>query len=152
MKSNRGVTLTSLIIYIIGLVAIVAIISNFTGYFYKNVTDVATKQSAEEQHSKLLSYITKDVNSNDLEYVQTNVSGLDCIIFKFNGGKEHQYIYSEQKIYYININENSQSKILMCENIYPPSGSKIFQYDGSTLNMNLTISNINFSNILNLKI
>ena len=61
MKSNRGVTLTSLVIYIIGLVIVITLMSNFSGYFYKNLSEVTIKQNADEQYSKFLSYITKDL-------------------------------------------------------------------------------------------
>ena len=99
MKSNRGVTLTSLVIYIIGLVIIIALMSNFSGYFYKNLSEVTIKQNADEQYSKFLSYITKDANADNLTYVKSGAEGKDCIIFVFSDGTEHQYIHQNQ-IYY----------------------------------------------------
>ena len=37
MKDSKGITLTSLIIYIIGMLIVVSIISTLTSFFYKNV-------------------------------------------------------------------------------------------------------------------
>ena len=35
MKSEKGVTLTSLIVYVIGMVMVISIVSVLTTYFYK---------------------------------------------------------------------------------------------------------------------
>ena len=43
MKNNKGVTLTSLIIYVIGMVIVVASISTLTTFFYKNIPFVSVK-------------------------------------------------------------------------------------------------------------
>ena len=37
MKSEKGVTLTSLIVYVIGMVMVISIVSVLTTYFYKNI-------------------------------------------------------------------------------------------------------------------
>ena len=106
MKSNKGVTLTSLVIYVVGLVIIVGLMSTFNGYFNKNLNEVVIKQNSQEQYSKFLSYLTKDVNSENLIYVKSGVNSQDCIIFKFNNGEEHQYIYQNDSIYYLNIDSH----------------------------------------------
>ena len=80
LKSNRGVTLTSLVIYIIGLTIVIALMGLISNYFYQNITDVTIKQNADEQYSKFLAYLTKDANSDNLVYVQTGVNGEDNII------------------------------------------------------------------------
>ena len=51
LKSNRGVTLTSLVIYIIGLTIVIALMGLISNYFYQNITDVTIKQNADEQYS-----------------------------------------------------------------------------------------------------
>ena len=40
MKSQRGITLTSLTIYIIGITIVVAIVSMISGHFYSNTYHV----------------------------------------------------------------------------------------------------------------
>ena len=62
MRSNKGITLTSLIIYVIGLTIVIALMGTFNGYFYRNVKTLTIKQNVDEEYSKFLSYITKDVN------------------------------------------------------------------------------------------
>ena len=110
MKSNRGVTLTSLIIYIIGLVIVIALMANLSGYFFKNLSNVTMKQSVEEQYSNFLSYITKDANSNNLINVQSSLEGKDCIIFQFDDETEHQYIVQDENLYFISIEGANEKK------------------------------------------
>lgn len=150
MKSNRGVTLTSLVIYIIGLVIIIALMSNFSGVFYKNLSEVTIRQNAEEQYSKFLAYITKDVNAENLTYVKSGAEGKDCIIFVFSDGIEHQYIRQNKNIYFINAEDQNNKKIVLCENI-SVSTSNAFNYTDKKLDINFSISNSSFSTTLNVK-
>ena len=49
MKGNKGITLTSLIIYIIGMMIVVALISTLTAFFSKNI-----KMIERGSHEELL--------------------------------------------------------------------------------------------------
>lgn len=150
MKSNKGVTLTSLVIYIIGLVIIVGLMGSFTGYFYKNVSDVTMKQQAEEQYSKLLSYITKDVNSDKLIFVKSGDDSIDYLIFKYDDGTEHQYIYQDGNIYYLDITGQNEKKILLCNNVL--NVSNVFDYIDGKVYLDFYINTQHFSKTLNVEI
>lgn len=147
MKSNKGVTLTSLVIYVVGLVIIVGLMSTFNGYFNKNLNEVVIKQNSQEQYSKFLSYLTKDVNSENLIYVKSGVNSQDCIIFKFNNGEEHQYIYQNDSIYYLNIDSQNEKKITLCSNV-SLSSTKAFSYLNGKIDVNFNINDENFSSSL----
>ena len=147
LKSNRGVTLTSLVIYIIGLTIVIALMGIISNYFYQNITDVTIKQNADEQYSKFLAYLTKDANSDNLIYVQSGVQNVDCVIFKFSDGTEHQYITKDEKMYYINSQSDKNEKILLCEKV-TTSSENVFNYTDKTLNINLDIDNQNFTTTL----
>ena len=147
MKSNRGITLTSLVIYVIGLVIVIAVMGNFTGFFYKNLEYTTMNQNSNEQYSRFLSYITKDANSDNLIYVQSGVQNVDCVIFKFSDGTEHQYITKDEKMYYINSQSDKNEKILLCEKV-TASSENVFNYTDKTLNINLDIGNQNFTTTL----
>lgn len=147
MKSNRGITLTSLVIYVIGLVIVIAVMGNFTGFFYKNLEYTTMNQNSNEQYSRFLSYITKDANSDNLIYVQSGVQNVDCVIFKFSDGTEHQYITKDEKMYYINSQSDKNEKILLCEKV-TTSSENVFNYTDKTLNINLDIGNQNFTTTL----
>ena len=147
MKSNRGITLTSLVIYVIGLVIVIAVMGNFSGFFYKNLEYTTMNQNSNEQYSRFLSYITKDANSDNLIYVQSGVQNVDCVIFKFSDGTEHQYITKDEKMYYINSQSDKNEKILLCEKV-TTSSENVFNYTDKTLNINLDIDNQNFTTTL----
>ena len=40
MKNQKGITLTSLVIYIIGMVVVIGIVANLTTFFYKNINKI----------------------------------------------------------------------------------------------------------------
>lgn len=149
MKSNRGITLTSLVIYVIGLVIVIAVMGNFTGFFYKNLEYTTMNQNSNEQYSRFLSYITKDANSDKLIYVKSGVNGKDCIIFKFNDGTEHQYINQDEKIYFINVENQNEKKIILCEKV---SSQNAFNYANNKIDINFKIANSNFSATLSVNI
>lgn len=144
MKSNRGITLTSLVIYIIGLVVIVAIMGTFTGYFYKNLGEVTMKQNSQEQYSKFLSYLTKDVNTSNCTAIQSGLNGVDCLIFKLSDGTEHQYIYQNETIYYLENNNGKEKKIILCSDV-SVSTSNIFHYLNGKIDVSFDIKGENFS-------
>ena len=61
MNSNKGITLISIIIYIIVLITIIGVISTFTKYFYKNINEITISDSADEQYSRFTEYLTSDM-------------------------------------------------------------------------------------------
>ena len=150
MRSNKGITLTSLIIYVIGLTIVIALMGTFNGYFYRNVKTLTIKQNVDEDYSKFLSYITKDVNSDNVENVASGIDGKDCVIFKFKDGKQHQYIVQNNILYYINVENQNEKKIVMWDNV-AMSANNVFSYSDGKIDINLTIEDTNISKELNVK-
>ena len=52
MKSQKGITLVSLVVYIIGMVTIVGVMAVITTNFYKNINDVDTNINPLSQYTK----------------------------------------------------------------------------------------------------
>ena len=151
MKSNKGVTFTSLIIYVIGLIIVTGIIGSFSVYFFSNVNTMIIKNTSEEQYSKVLSYITKDINSKNITDVTANVNENDCLIIKFADEIEHQYINKDGCIYYINNDENNKVKIVLCNNV-TNEADKVFQYQDGKITINLEINKKRFSSFFNINV
>lgn len=63
MKSQKGVTLMSVVIYIIVLTTVVGMMSTLTRYFYSNTEETIISSKTAEQNTRFLSYITNDINS-----------------------------------------------------------------------------------------
>ena len=62
-KANTGVTLISLLIYIIVMTVVIGTISSVMKYFYKNTDEVILSSDTAEQYSRFVAYMTDDINS-----------------------------------------------------------------------------------------
>ena len=63
MKSNKGMTIISLIVYIIVLSVVIGSISLFIKYFYNNTEEKIITKKTANQYSRFVAYITDDINS-----------------------------------------------------------------------------------------
>ena len=153
MKSNKGVTLTSLIIYVIGLMVILGIMNSFLRYFNNNVKEITIKEDSNEQYAKLSSYLIKDLNSELLEFIKVSSEEEegDYIILKFKNNIEHQYVKVQDCIYFLNTGTENRKKILLCKNVEEVT-TKLFKYENNNLKINLRIMDEEFSNNLSVTI
>lgn len=118
MKSERGVTITSIMIYIIALTVVVLTIGRITTYFYKNTKSVKTDTVADAEYTKFNSYFTDEINieGNKIEAWEKNY-----IIFSKT---LNQYTFQNGSIYR---NKTKISKnIDFCEFYYDSSKEEIF--------------------------
>ena len=131
MKSENGVTLTSLIIYVIAMVIVVGITATLTNYFYGNIEMLTNRTQSSKEYTAFNSYFTDDINKKDNK-ILADESTNNKIVFS-NG---NQYTYLSGKIYY--------NKILICRDV----SSCNFIYNDSTkdVTVNMTISGKSYTN------
>lgn len=149
LKSCKGITLTSLVIYVIVLMIVIALMSGFSGYFNKNINQITIKEESNEQFSRFLAYLTKDINNENIKFAKTGQENdIEYIIIKFEENEEHQYLYKKDSIYYIN--EAKNKKIRICNNV----NSCDFEYDNTNkiLTVNIIINNEEYTKSLNVNI
>ncbi len=149
LKSCKGITLTSLVIYVIVLMVVIALMSGFSGYFNKNINQITIKEESNEQFTRFLAYLTKDINNENIKFAKTGQENdIEYIIIKFEENEEHQYLYKKDSIYYIN--EAKNKKIRICNNV----NSCDFEYDNTNkiLTVNIIINNEENSKSLNVNI
>lgn len=72
MRSERGITFMSLVIYLIGMTMVVAIISRLTTYFYKNVNIADVKSDSLGQFSNFSSPFMYEVNAFPTAYRESD--------------------------------------------------------------------------------
>ena len=103
MNSNKGVTLTSVIIYIIGMSIVVGVISTLTSYFYKNI-DIEDINAATGQYTKFTQSFAEETNKE-------NNSVIDCKTnyIVFSSGNQYTYMTENKSIY--------KNNIKICENV-----------------------------------
>ncbi len=149
LKSCKGITLTSLVIYVIVLMVVIALMSGFSGYFNKNINQITIKEENNEQFTRFLAYLTKDINNENIKFAKTGQENdIEYIIIKFEENEEHQYLYKKDSIYYIN--EAKNKKIRICNNV----NSCDFEYDNTNkiLTVNIIINNEEYTKSLNVNI
>ena len=144
LKSNKGITMTSLVIYVIVLMIVIALLSGFSGYFYKNVNLITIKEASDEQFTRFIAYLTKDLNQNNAFFIRTgtdNGESNNYLILKIDGNIEHQYLFENETLYYIDKIKNK--KITLCNNVNLCN----FEYDDTNkvLTTNLNINKKNYT-------
>lgn len=99
MNSNRGVTTTSLIIYIIAMLIVVGIISTITSFFYTNINNL---ENQTEEITKFNMYFLQDIKMEDNTVIKLTETSIT-----FSSG--NTFTFQDNSIYLNN------SKI--CENV-----------------------------------
>lgn len=105
MKNNKGVTLSSLVIYITLIFVVLAILMRITTYFSGNIKDMADVDF-ETEFNKLNLYLldeSKEVGNEIVEIVEG-------ITVYFSNGNRYSY-NSEENVIYLN------DSIKICENV-----------------------------------
>lgn len=105
MKNNKGITLTSLVIYIAVVFVITAVVIRVTTHFTGNMSDVADT-SFETEFNKLNLYLLNESKEQGNK-IQEITDGLQV---KFTSGNKYTYNEAEKIVY---LNEG----IKICENI-----------------------------------
>jgi len=98
MKNNKGITLTSLIIYVFVLVIVVGIVANVTSFFYTNIINAKDNGQNMATITKFNMYFTKDIKQSG-----NNVISIanDRSYIKFASG--NVYTFQDNAIYFNNI-------------------------------------------------
>lgn len=108
MKTEKGITLLSLIVYIILLCVVVAMLSTLSTLFFSNTNYLTENSKNIAEYNKFAMYFIDDVKSNeDIMFVANNQ-----IAF----GDGTVYTYNQHSIY--------RNKVKICKNIDSCSFSK----------------------------
>lgn len=141
MKRDSGVTLTSLIVYVIAMVIVVATVSTLTSYFYGNIDRLSNKTDGAKEYTAFNSFFTSEINDRSNK-VLTEVSSNTKLVFSSG----NQYTFQNGMIYF--------NKIIICRNVTAPSNSegKIFIYDDTKkqIGVNLEIAGQRYTNVYKL--
>ena len=137
MKSNKGITIISLIVYVIALSALIGTISMLQSYFYKNVDIINDSDRATEQDARISAYITDDVNSGKINKSKVAVEN-NRITIGFKDESIHQYVYENNNVYYIGLDSDGviEKKITICRGV----DNCNFSYANNELKINMRIN------------
>ena len=63
LKSKSGISMISLMVYLIVLTVVIGTASMLMKYFYKNEKETTLSTKTSNQYTRFVTYITEDVNS-----------------------------------------------------------------------------------------
>lgn len=92
MKSQKGVTLVALVIYIVVLTVVISILAAVSAFFYKNVSYVKEQANYAPEFNKFNMYFVQDVKNN--RNVTVNGSTLE-----FEDGTKYTFSIDQKAIY-----------------------------------------------------
>jgi len=142
MRSNKGITIISLIIYIIVFMIVIATVSTLSGYFVKNADEVVISSKSSQEITRFTTYLSNDINSVNFKSIDVKEN---YISITFMDDSTHKYVYVKNTIYYIALESGRVEKnITLCEDIKNYS----FQYDqdNKKLKISITINGITYNN------
>lgn len=105
MKSQKGVTLISLTIYVIALTIVVSIVSVISTYFYKNMSSSANTINPLIEYTKFNSFFADEVNHSQikvLEYKEQTEEDKSSYI-AFDNDIQYTFIPENKAIYRNNV-------------------------------------------------
>lgn len=104
MKSEKGITLISLTVYVIAMIIVVAIVSVISSYFYKNVTGTSEASDPYKQYTKLNSFFSEEANKKNIKVIEY---AKNYIVFDNN--VQYEFIKENKGIY--------RNNVKICNNI-----------------------------------
>ncbi len=129
MKSEKGITLTSLVIYVIGITIIFAVVANLTIYFNKNSRTIEYTTNNSAQITRLNQYLINDTKKENAQITEAN----ENIITIQANGETIKYTYDKNSkgIY--------RNKVKIANDVQSLEIKKDIIYDKTKLLLNITI-------------
>ena len=114
MKSQRGVTLVSLTVYVIVMAIVVGILATITTFFYKNVNDTKAEIDPITEYTTFNSYFSDEINHPNIKIVkcgntEDEQGNVQSSYIVFNNGVQYTYVSANNGIY--------RNQVKICRNI-----------------------------------
>ena len=106
MKKESGITLVTLIVYLMIVSAILAALTNLSSHVYKNIGKLGSENLSAEEFNKFNVNFIKSVKANKKATVTNNNQNVTIV---FDDGTTYNYINGENSIY--------KNKIKIAKNI-----------------------------------
>ena len=99
MKSQKGITLISLTIYVIVMAAVIGVVAIISTFFYSNMNDVNNTINPITEYTKFNTFFSDEVNHSNIKVLEcgTTSNGQNYIVF--DNGVQYTYIPENRGIY-----------------------------------------------------
>lgn len=104
MKSEKGITLISLTVYIIAMLIIIGILAVVSKYFYTNMSDVKENIEPHTEYTTFNSYFTDEVNHEGIEVLECEKNYI-----VFSNGVQYTFVEANEGIY--------KNKVKICRGV-----------------------------------
>lgn len=138
MREEKGITLTSLVIYVIVMVIVIGVMSSIINHFYNNTGDVHAAVQEIVEFNKFNTYFLKEVKLQGNAVDKFNEIGEKPYILFTSG---NSFMFDNNKIYYNNIE--------ICKNVKNVSFKSVTA-DNTVITAELSFEN--YSKSINYKI
>lgn len=128
MKNEKGITLTSLVIYILVFSMIMTAVGSLSSFFTQNLKRLDTDSISSEEFNKFNTYFIKDVKESKMASVNKNQNNIEIIL---ENGNKYTYVKSENSIYKQSM-KIARSIIKFDANIIEENNKKIVKIDIAT--------------------
>lgn len=130
MKSERGITLTSLVIYVIVLTILVSGLSLLSGFFFSNMSLIKDQDQYAPEFNKFAMFFIGDVKNNK----SATVTDTQVV---FEDGTKYEYKESEKAIY--RNDKKIAKKIQSIKFTSPTEGYKVGNTTKQTITVDMSI-------------
>ena len=136
MRNNKGITMISLITYIMGLTIVLALIATLTTFFFKNIS-AKDLNSDTTQYTKFSSIFLEEINNKNNSVIECKSlnNGVSYIIF--SSGNQYTFNANSKCIY--------KNKIKICGNVETCDFSYTFVDSKYKIKVNFKTSNIDMT-------
>ena len=139
MKNNKGITLTSLIIYIIGMMIILATIATLTSFFRKNikVDKITTDTTQFTKFSSIFSDEINNKNNTIIECKTVREDNYKTSYIIFSSGNQYTFMEKSNAIY--------KNNFKICEQVNDCDFSYNYVNSKYQITVNFVTNNINLT-------
>ena len=135
MKSQKGVTLISLTIFVIVMAIVIGVMAIITTFFYKNIKDVNVDIDPITEYTTFNSYFSDEVNKNNIQVVKCDSQkdeegNIIQNYILFSNGVQYTFIPNNKGIY--------KDKVKICRNIENCEFSETIENGKSTVTVKFT--------------
>jgi hypothetical protein len=120
IKSQKGITMLSLVIYVASFLAVTGVVAVITTFFYNNIKIINTDMGSSAYYNKLNLYManeTKKAGNQILKYESTDdridessvPTDVNYITFQNGNGEKNTFLKVGSILYY--------NKIVLCKNV-----------------------------------
>ena len=104
MKSEKGITLTALIIYVLVFSATLGLLAYLSNFVYSNLSKINTNSVSSEEFNKFNSYFVQDIKESKQGAATTiEQNGEKTVEIVLSNGSKYTYKQSENAIYRGNV-------------------------------------------------